>query len=106
MRAADARRSKERKGTQSQEGVTENRGQKMPEKESDCSKIHFSEIQRKYTGKVTFILDITNIMSDVHTIRLIKGLISSIFHLLPARLSQTSLPNRPCPSLVSKLSQL
>lgn len=32
-----------RKGTESQEGVTEDRGQKMPEKESNCSKIHFSE---------------------------------------------------------------
>lgn len=60
--------SRERKRTQSQEGVTEDRGQKTPEKECNCSKIHFSERFIGNTGKVTFILDITNVMSDVHAI--------------------------------------
>lgn len=80
MRATDARGSKGEKGKTVSGGG--NRGQRA----ENARKLpqFFSvrgEFQRKYKGKVTLILDITNVMSDVHAVRLIKGLMSWIFHL-------------------------
>lgn len=92
MRAADARGNKrEKENTLSGRG---NRGQKTPKKESNCSKIHFSE---RRDSEETHSKSYCYFGHHKCHVRCAWDCPP-----VPARLMQTlSLPNRPCLSLVS-----
>lgn len=103
MRAADARGREGEKGNTVPGG--DNRGQKMPEKEKNCSTIHFSERLRGNTQEKSF-LSWTSQMSC--QMSMLLGWLKVLdFPLVPARLMQTFISPPQTSSLpCTKLSQL